>query len=561
MPNERYVRHANLMSVLTIASRVAGLLRDKVCSYFIGVGSVWGAFWMGFQLPNLFRRIFGEGALTAIFVPVYTRTLEKHGQAAASQLASATCTVLVLLLGFITAAGELITLPMVIFAQEPTNRLAAAMTAIMLPYAMCVCLVAILGAIASVHERFAAQSLSPIILNVFWAVGAALPAAFYGASGFTRNRAYWMAASILIAGLVQVLLMFPSLRKSGVQLRPYLDLKHPGIRQIAKAMLPMVLGMSAVQLNVYLDGQIAWWLSPDGQGKDVFSLFGHTIHTPMKPGANGILSIAQRIYLLPVGIFGVSLATALFPLMTKAAEKEDLPELKRLLVSGLRKTLFLSLPASAGMILIAGPLITLIYMGGKTEPEQIDRATWAAIWFCAGVWAFEAQLVILRVFYALRDTQTPMRVAVSMVGLNLALNLTLVWFLEEGGIALSTTTAAAIQCCVLLFILRRRLGTLNLRSLAHNLAKGLFATVIMAAFGWLITRIPMPWEHAGTLGPRERILTAVVKLPAILAASAAIYLGMAKLMRMPEVGDVPVIGKWLRTPEAAENDLSGMPPE
>ena len=488
---DRFVKHANLMSVLTIISRFAGLIRDKTCSYFIGVGNAeWSAFWMGFQLPNLFRRIFGEGALTAILVPVYSRTLQKDGKDAANRLASAVCTLLVLFLALVTLVGESIAIPLAFFAHEPNNRLAAAMTAIMLPYCISVCLVAILGAIGSVHEKFAEQSISPIILNAFWALGAALPvivaAALHQQSPAVYQRVFWMAAAILVAGAIQVWLMRPVLRRGGVQLRYLFDPGSPGIREIVRAMLPMMLGMSAIQLNVYLDTQIAWWLSPDGHGgRHEFSLFGLNLHTAMDPGANGILSVAQRIYLLPVGIFGVSLATAIFPLMTKAAANADIPELKRLVVSGLRKTLFLSLPASAGMIVIAHPLITLIYMGGKTTPDEIDRAYAASIWFCVGIWAFEAQMVILRAFYALRDTRTPMKVAVSMIALNLSLNLTLVWWMQEGGIALSTTIAATLQCFILLVILRRKIGRLGVSSLGKSLAKGLVATGIMLLACWV----------------------------------------------------------------------------
>ncbi len=552
MSKDRFVRHANLMSGLTIVSRVAGLVRDKTCSYFIGVSTVWGAFWMGFQLPNLFRRIFGEGALTAIFVPIYTRTLEKEGQPAANELAAATCTTLILLLSSITCVGELIAVPLAFFAHEANDRLAAAMTAIMLPYCMMVCLVAILGAIASVHERFAEQSLSPIILNILWALGAALPVAFFGNKYDTVHRVYWMAAAILLAGFIQVLLMLPALKKSGVTIRPLLDLKHPGIREITIAMLPMILGMSAVQVNVYLDGQIAWWLSPDGHGnRDTFVLFGHLFRTPMLKGANGILSIAQRLYLLPVGIFGVSLATALFPLMTKAAGKNDIPEVKRLLVAGLRKTLFLSFPASAGMIMVAFPLITVIYMGGKTGPDEVARANAAAIWFCLGIWAFEAQLVILRVFYALGDARTPMKVAASMVALNLALNLTLVWFFQEGGIALSTTIAASLQTVILLFILRKRIGPLGIRSLASTIGLSLLATLVMVEIGLLIRGIHLPWEGAA-VGMRAKILTALVKLPLIVGASAAVYLAITWFFGMPELADLPLLGRYLRKTPAPQ---------
>jgi putative peptidoglycan lipid II flippase len=585
---DRFVRHANLMSILTIISRFAGLIRDKTCSYFVGIGTEWSAFWMGFQLPNLFRRIFGEGALTAIFVPIYTRTLEIDGKEAANRLASATCTLLVCVLGLITIAGEAVAIPLAFLAHEPNNRLAAALTAIMLPYCISVCLVAVLGAIGSVHEKFAEQSISPIILNGFWAAGAALPvvfaALFHDRPPDVATRTFWMAGAILLAGVVQVWLMRPVLIRGGIKLQYLLDLRHPGVREIIQAMLPMMLGMSAVQLNVYMDSQIAWWLSPDGHGgRAEFTLLGLKVPTAMGPGANAILSVAQRIYMLPVGIFGVSLATAIFPLLTRAASRAaqtaggpvssqprlagmlayrstgslgDLTEFKRLLVAGLNKTFFLSFPASAGMIIIAHPLITLIYMGGKTGPAEVDRAYWASIWFCVGIWAFEAQMVLLRAFYALRDTKTPMKVAVAMIGLNFALNLTLVWFLREGGIALSTTIAASIQCFVLLAILRKRVGRLGLAVLRVSIIKGLIATAIMVEACWATTGIlERVFATAGLAGATRTTqvwIMALVRLPVILVVAAVVFAAMAWLLGMPELKDMPLIGRWLRSAGNAE---------
>lgn len=538
------------MSLLTILSRVAGLLRDKACSYFLGVGTVWSAFWMGFQLPNLFRRIFGEGALTAVFVPVYTRTLEQQGRDAANRLASSTATLLVLVLGGITLLAEVALVPIALTpGVSANNRLAAAMVAIMLPYCVLVCLVALLGAIASVHEKFAAQSLSPVVLNFFMAGAAALPVALYGSYHQPQQRIYWVAGAVIIAGGVQVLLMLPTMLRSGVSLRPLLAIRNTGLGEIIRAMLPMMIGLSAVQINTLLDTQIAWWLSPDGhRGASDFCVFGWQVHTPMQAGAAGILSVAQRIYMLPVGIFGVSMAVAIFPLLSKAAAGKDIAELKRLLALGLRKTLFLSIPASAGMIVIGKPLITLIFMGGHTHEGDIDRAYWASIWFCLGIWAFEAQLVIVRVYYALQDSRTPMRVALAMVGLNFGLNVTLIWFLREGGIALSTTIAAIVQSAILLGLLRGRLGRLGLGDLGKSVLKGAVATLIMLEACWaaagVLQRVLPDLAHATRV---QRIwMLALAELPVLVLTAGMTYALVAYLLGMEEVGSMPVLGRLFR---------------
>jgi putative peptidoglycan lipid II flippase len=253
-----------------------------------------------------------------------------------------------------------------------------------------------------------------------------------------------------------------------------------------------------------------------------------------------------------VGIFGVSMATAIFTPMSRAAAAGDMTEIKRLLVTGLEKTLFLSIPASLGMILIARPLITLVYLGGNVTEEDIDRATWASILFCLGIWAFEAQMVIVRAFYVRKDTRTPTKVALAMIGLNLVLNLTLVWFLREGGIALATTIAAVVQVGMLLLLLRKQLGPLGLTPVVKKAALGLLAAVAMVEVGYLLSLIPMPWEPKGILisDPATRVhakwMTSLVKLPLLVGACGVVYLMLARWLGVGDLGSVPFVGRFFR---------------
>jgi len=387
------------------------------------------------------------------------------------------------------------------------------------------------------------------------AAAAALSVAFMTRNYPLQSRVYWVALSVLAAGIIQVAQMIPTLWSSGVRLRPLLAFGDTGIGDVLKPLLPIILGYSAVQINTAMDSQIAWWLSPDGHNNNAFfTVFGHVFPTAMQAGAVAKLSIAQRIYLLPVGIFGVAMATAVFPPMARAASAGDMEELKRLLVGGLRKTLFLSIPASLGMILVAKPLITIVYLGGNVTEDDVNRAYWASIFFCVGIWAFEAQMVITRVFFVLKDTKTPTKIALCMIVLNFALNLTLVWFLREGGIALATTIAAVIQGAILIGILRHRLGRLGTRGLIVNAGLGLLATLVMVEVGYLLSAIPMPWEPTGVLiaDPATRVhaklLTALVKLPVLVGVCAGVYIALARFLNLGEVADLPLIGRWFRRP-------------
>jgi len=194
----------------------------------------------------------------------------------------------------------------------------------------------------------------------------------------------------------------------------------------------------------------------------------------------------------------------------------------------------------------------VVYLGGKVSEDDVNRATFAAIFFCMGIWAFEAQMVIIRVYFALGDTRTPTRVALWMIGLNFLLNLTLVWFLQEGGIALATTLAATIQGGILLWILRRRLGDLGARPLLTGAGVSILVTIVMVECGDLLLLVPAPWEPHGILiaDPATRVhvrlLTALVKLPLLVCCCATIYIGLMRFLGAPEVAELPLVGRFMR---------------
>ena len=533
-------RYANLFSGLTLLSRFFGLLRDKACSYYLGVGTTWSAFWMGFQFPNLFRRIFGEGALTAVFLPVYKRIGKEQGQAAADQLARSVISLLIVTLSTITIIGEALVIPIAMsHSVLPANRLAAGMIAVMLPFSIAVCLVALLAAIATASDRFAAQAVAPIITNVAMALGAAIPVWIWTRHLALTQRIYWVAGAVVISGILQVILLVAAVRRTGFRFRGALALGGEGVREIVKKMAPMILGLSAVQLNTFLDSQIAWWFSPDGHGgRSAFTIAGMLVHVPMLAGALGKLSVAQRIYLLPVGVFGVATATVIFPRLSDAGAHQDASRTGELLRLGLRRSLFISLPTTLGMILISQPLISAIYLGGKVSAADVAQAVWTARWFCIGIWAFEMQMILVRVFYAWRDAMTPMKVAVGMVALNITLNLSLIWFMQEGGIAASTSISAMVQCGILLFILQRRMKLEKLGQVVSMAGKSLAGAGIMLLLGAMLLLF---MQHSSLLYSLPRWLASLIELLILVPTAALIYGLLMRWLQVPELADVPLL--------------------
>lgn len=549
--HRRVISSANLISRLTMASRVFGLLRDKVCSYFLGVGTVWSAFWMGFQIPNLFRRIFGEGALTALFVPAYTTLKLQSGRDAADQFARSVLVLLMVVLTSITVLGECILLPLAFNHHLlPENRLAAGMIALMLPYTVAICVTAMLGAFSAVYQKFAAQSLAPITTSVLMALAAALPALYFASHAPLTERIWWVAIAVLISGAVQLLMLGISVHRCGLRWGR-IQFASPAVKALIRQMGAMIIGFSAVQINTFLDSQIAWWFSPDGHaGSQHVQIGSLHIHLPMLSGALGKLSVAQRIYMLPVGVFGVAIATAIFPRLSALAAEAKMDELKDVLRRAVRRGLFLSIPATVGMILIAHKLIAAIYLGGHVSPEDVNRATHAARWFCAGIWAFELQMILIRVFYAFHDSRTPMKVAVAAVGLNLGLNLLLIWPLGVAGIAASTTASAIFQCALLLWLLRRRVGAIPMRDVGGLLAAVGVAVAVMTLIVLAVNAVCNRW----LLIPAHPIVGNAIGLLAMVIAAAGTYALCARLLKIPELAHAPIIGRLARRNPDALHD-------
>ena len=415
------------------------------------------------------------------------------------------------------------------------------MIALMLPYTMAICVVALLGAFAAVHNRFASQSLAPITTSLLMALGAALPAMYFARHTPLSQRIWWVAAAVLASGVVQLLMLGITAHRSGLR-SGRVQFSSPAVKSVIRQMGVMVVGFSAVQINTFLDSQIAWWFSPDGHhGSQYFHIGSWHVHLPMLSGALGKLSVAQRIYMLPVGVFGVAIATAVFPRLSALAAESRLDDLKELLRGAFRRGLFLSIPATVGMIIVAHALIAAIYLGGHVSAGDVARATRAARWFCAGIWAFELQMILIRVFYAFHDSRTPMKVALAAVALNLVLNLLLIWPLGVAGIAASTTISAVFQCVLLLWLLRRRIGHLQLRNTGGMLLRVLVATAAMAVVALAVAMACHHWLH---VLPAHPIVANIITLLLMVSVAATVYALTARWLNISELAHAPIIGRF-----------------
>jgi len=519
--------HALTVGSLTLASRLLGLVRDVACAGYFGAGPVWDAFSFAFRVPNLFRRLFGEGALSAAFIPVFTEHLQLKGPGEARRLACVVATAVgaVLLACLLLGEGLLMAIPRLCAIGERW-RLTLALSAVLLPYMLFICLAALTGAVLNSLKHFTAPALSPVVLNVYWI--AAVVVVGPAVTSETAGRAFVLAVGILAAGVTQLALQLAVLKRKGMGLRPRFEPSHPGLRRTAALMAPVAVGMAAFQVNALLDGVIAISLSSAVPGSS-FRLFGADVRYPMVVGANSVLYYGSRLMQFPLGVFGLALATAFFPTFSARAAQKDRPGFSSALGDALGAALFIGLPAGAGLMVLGRPAVELIFERGAFTPQMSARTSLVLAAYGAGVWAYCCQHVLVRAFYALQDSATPARLAAGAVALNLALNLSLIWPLAEAGLAAATALSAAAQTVGLYLILERRAPLTGRRSLLRTLMGSLLATGLMAVVCvWTLQVLPQ--RPVG-----DRVLLKLLRLAVPVVAGGAAYIGCAAVLGVPEM--------------------------
>lgn len=517
---------ARTVAFFTTVSRCLGLVRDVVCAFFFGAGGLWSAFSIAFMVPNLARRLFGEGALSAAFIPVLTDAVVRDGGRRGRRLSGSVLTLLATVLVGVTVLGCVALLIAIEVLDTGANLEPGAsipsrtlvllrLSALLLPYMPLICLVAALGGMLHVHRRFAAPAAAPLVLNVFIIATILAGSAWGHWAGL--SLLYAVAAAVLVAGVVQILLQLWAL--SSIRATPILNREwgDGDVRRIMLLMSPMILGMAAVQINTLADSLIA------------LIFVDH-------PGAPAVLYYAQRLYQVPLGIFAISLATAIFPLLSQMAADNDRQGLARVFERGLRMSLFVAVPACVGLCLTGRSLTQGIFeiWGGQFGPDDTERVS-SALWFYSlGIPAYAAQHVLVRSFYAQKISRLPARVAVVMVLLNLTLNLILVQVMDEAGVALATSISAAVQAVWLAVALRRSVPEIRWTSLGGRILRTAAGSTIMGTVVWLVLQSDA-LSASGGLGGHYAPL---VRVFVCTSAGVAVYAMAARAIDRQGLGDL-----------------------
>jgi putative peptidoglycan lipid II flippase len=518
------LRSSGVIGLATFASRLLGLVREQAYAHFMGDGPVASAFKLAFQVPNLFRRLLGEGALTAAFIPIFKDKEKTAGEAEMWRSANAVISGLVVatlaLVGVVvlgltllltlsavrtTPAGTPVYPPFPIPILHEDTRLMLRLLRWMFPYVLLVCLAALGMGMLNARGHFFIPAMGATMLNVVMIATVLLVAPRFGAT--LETQIFALAVGVLVAGGAQFLFQVPTLWKEGFRYRWISPWRDETVREVVRKMAPAALGVAAFQINVLLIQGLAFWVD-----RWVVASFDYAV----------------RLLEFPQGIVGASLATYLLPTLAGLAAEKRYGEFCANLREGLSHLLFINLLAAALLLVLAEPIVRLLFERGEFQAGATRRAALALACLAPSLVAYSTVNVLARAFYALGDTQTPMKVSVVCLGVNLAFAAILLGPLRQGGLGLANTLSSALNAWLLLHALRRKLSRLQLGQLRKQVLPLLGLTALAASTAFMCLRV---WE--GRLGHADLASRLGAVFVPMLAASV-VYWGLALVCRVPQ---------------------------
>lgn len=515
-----FVRAVATVGGLTMASRVAGFVRDILTAAILGAGPAADAFFVALKLPNFFRRLFAEGAFSVSFVPLFSAELQANGRPAAERFAEQALAVMVTVLVPFTIA-MIAAMPWAMgvlapgFTDDPQKYgLAVDLARVTFPYLLLVSLVALLGGVLNSLDRFAPFAAAPIAFNL------TLIAALLGARQFGWDPAQSMAWAVTLSGIVQLVWLAWACRIAGIRLQPRLPTLTPLVRRLFRLMGPGAIGAGVMQINLFVDIVLA-------------SLLG--------TGAVSYLYYADRLYQLPLGVIGIAIGTALLPVLARQVAAGDQDGVRHYLSRALEASLLLALPATVALIVIAEPIISTLFERGRFGATETAAVSTALAAYAIGIPAYILVKVFSSAFFARQDTASPVRVAVLTTVLNAVLAFTLIHVLGHVGIALATGLTAWVNAGLLAWGLWRR-GGLTLDAQVRRRAPLIAgASLVMGVVLYALDKLTVDLQ-AGDL------LSRVFGLGAMVMGGGAVFFGVAQMVGAVRASDLKAM---LRRPKGA----------
>ena len=503
------LKSASTVSTITILSRILGYIRDSRIAYLLGTGDLADAFMLAFRIPNLLRRLVGEGAVNAAVVPVFTGYLTEERKEEAWQFINILFTVATVVMTGVTIVGILLS-PLIVrlyasgFASTPGKaEITTLLTRIMFPYIALVSVSALSYGVLNSLRRFAAPAFAPVMLNL-----TIIAFSFLGGSAFS-NHAVALAVGVVVGGILQIAIQIRPLMRSGWRFRPAWDLAHPGLRQVGRMLVPLMFGVGILQINVFVGLQFA---------------------SRMAEGSVASLTLADRVMELVLGGYTLALSTAILPLLARQAAQRRLDEMRETLNLASRMVLFITIPATIGLVLLRYEIIEVLFQHGEFDARSTALTAHPLMFYAMGLAMISMVKIIVPAFYALKDTRTPVQIGFVSMLLNLGLNFVLIGPFQNGGPALATSLAAVFDSTCLMVIFYRRHGSIGLTDVARSLGKFLVAGAVMAVV--TMAAMQVPGFYAGHLGQR------VLALGVTIIVAAGTYFGAAYLLRTRELSEV-----------------------
>lgn len=498
-----------------MTSRILGLAREQVMAYLFGAGNAMDAFNVAFRIPNLVRDLFAEGVMSAAFVPTFARSLTQEGRVGAWRLGNNVINGLLVTTALVVVAGIVFANPFVMllagdFAAVPGKvELTVLLTRVMMPILALVALAAAAMGMLNSMDRYFVPALAPAVFNVLSIVTTIVLVPVMPALGLPVILS--VAIGVLVGGIGQIAIQIPALHREGFRYESRLRASDPRLREVLLLMGPGTLGLAATQLNMFVNT----WLAT-GEGT----------------GAVSWLSYAYRLMYLPLGLFGASIATASMPAIARRAAEGDLGGLRKTLSSGIAMMLTFNVPASLGLIVLAHPIVALLFERGRFTPADTMATADAVMWYAVGLTGYSVVKVATPTFYALGDSRTPVALSALTVLANAALNIALVRSFGYRGLAAGTALTATLYAVVLMMILRARLGGIDGARLASVLWRQGIASVAMAAAAWIVER-----EMAAAL-PGHGLRSLLIRVGVSIVTAIAVLVVASRLLRVTEFNDL-----------------------
>ncbi len=456
--NHEIVRNLSVVSFFTLISRILGLLRDICIAYFFGAGTATDAFFVAFRIPNLFRRLFGEGGISSSFIPVYSESLAKNNENESAGLFKTVFTVLFFILLILSVIGFLFSFVFVAvtapgFLHKPAEfHLAVFLTKVMFPYIFLIGLAAFFAGVLNVHGSYAPGAMYPIILNVLLIIAALFLRPFF------HPGIYALAAGVMLGGVLQLLSQIYYIRRKKIILGFKFNFRNREVKSVFKLLAPSLLGMAVIQLNLIFDTFLASFLPA---------------------GSISYLYYGDRLYQFPLGVFAIAMQTAIFPALSASFAKNDLKEVGGAFNFSSSLMFFIIIPSSIGLILLRNSLAKLIYMHGIFNAADAQKTAGVLMFFIVGLWASALLKTVIPVFYSMKDTKTPVKATIISLIINIIFAVLLMRVMGVYGLALASSISLIFNYLYLLRKLRLKKGIGLDAGFFKSFVKTLIASLIM----------------------------------------------------------------------------------